>query len=655
MKRAYYTAEVVDFLHQQENYILGELTKNNEFELTEQQRNAWREEIVIMKNVLYGFTEGTIVFEYTIPRVGKRIDVVLLYKGVSYLLEFKCGETGYFSYEKEQVLDYALDLKNFHQASHNIKLIPILVCTNAPEYHNNYEMYEDNIYHVILCNKHTLRTEIKTLSYDFEDIDFNHYDWINSIYMPTPTIIEAAQVMFRGHSVEDISRHDSSAINLAATSDAINQIIEHSKQNNRKSICFITGVPGAGKTLAGLKIANERHNFDENEHAVFLSGNGPLVDVLQEALARDKVAQCKELGTKLRKTDAMREAKAFIQIIHHFRDAALLSDDAPLEKVTIFDEAQRAWNQAQLTKFMNTKKGVSDFLMSEPEFLISYMDRHKDWATIVCLIGGGQEINVGEAGLSEWFNSIREKFNDWDVYVSDKITDLEYTGTQSLDEMLDGINYTINENLHLAVDLRSFRSEKVAQFVKELLDVNYNAENTFEILKEHYPIAVTRDLAKAKEWVKTKARGSERYGLIASSGAKRLKTDGIWVQSKCDAVTWFLNDKDDVRSSYYLEDTATEFDVQGLEVDWAILAWDADLRFNNGEFNYYNFNGTKWQNVNSDIAKTYLKNAYRVLLTRARQGFIIYVPKGDINDYTRQPSFYNGIYNYLVSLGIKEI
>lgn len=470
--------------------------------------------------------------------------------------------------------------------------------------------------------------------------------------MPTPTIIEAAQALYSGHNVEDISRNDASAINLNQTTKAINEIIDYSKLNNRKSICFITGVPGAGKTLAGLNIAVERQKTDNNEHAVFLSGNGPLVDVLQEALARDDVKR-----NNVKKTDALRKSREFIQIIHHFRDDAIAVDSAPFEKVTIFDEAQRAWDEVNLADFMKRKKGKFGFNMSEPEFLISIMDRHKDWATIVCLIGGGQEINKGEsAGISGWFEALKNKFPGWDIYISDKITENEYSKGRSFDELLSGLNYKIVSDLHLSVSLRSFRSEKVASFVKALLDADkITAKTLYEEFREKYPICITRDIDGAKEWIKGKALGTQRYGLTASSGAKRLRKYGIWVDNKVKATNWFLNDKDDVRSSYFLEETATEFDIQGLELDWSIVAWDADLRFINNKFNYYSFKGTKWQNIKSEDKVLYLKNAYRVLLTRARQGLVIFVPKGDENDWTMKAEFYDGIYKYLKEIGLEEI
>ncbi|NLZ47026.1 MAG: DUF2075 domain-containing protein [Clostridiales bacterium] len=642
MPRSYYNAKIAEFLNQSDSYILGELARNNQFDLNDLQRNTWLEEIAILKECLQD-VEGHIIFEYTIPRIGSRVDVVLIIQGVVYILEFKCGDYEYSNFAIEQALDYALDLKNFHKASHNIKLVPILIATNAKTYNNVIEAYEDNIVKPLLFNKDTLINELRNLTSRFNEEYIDPQIWLDSAYQPTPTIIEAAQALYAGHNVEEISRSDAGAQNLAITAAEINNIIENSKKNKQKSICFITGVPGAGKTLAGLNIACDRHKFEEEEHAVFLSGNGPLVDVLQEALARDDV-----LKTGKRKSDALRKAKSFIQIIHHFRDDALRTKKAPLEKVVIFDEAQRAWDLHQTSKFMQTKKGVSGFQMSEPEFLISIMDRHEDWATIICLIGGGQEINVGEAGLLDWFEALKNKYCNWDIYLSNNITDTEYVRDSNLDEMLSGLNYQFVDGLHLAVSLRSFRSEKVAEFVKAVLDIEpEKAREVYKELSKTYPIKLTRDLNEAKELIKQKARGSERYGITASSGGRRLRTEGVWVQSKINAVNWFLNGKDDVRSSYYLEETATEFDIQGLELDFTIVAWDANLRYENGEWGYYNFSGTEWKNVNNELNKMYLKNAYRVLMTRARQGFVIYLPEGSDTDFTRKRQYYDNTYNYL--------
>lgn len=652
VKRSYYSNDIQSFLNQDNYSIFGEITTNDQFSAEDLQKNTWNREIEILKRELSQFLDGYIIFEYTIPRIGNRIDNIVIYKGIIFLLEFKVGEKKYPSYAIEQVTDYAFDLSCFHKESHNRLLVPILISTKAHSVKQEIRISKDNVLETICCNEYEIAKYITEVSLKFIQDEIIPDDWINSLYMPTPTIIEAAQALYLGHNVEDISRNDASAKNLNQTTKAINKIIDYSKANNRKSICFITGVPGAGKTLAGLNIAVERQKIAEDEHAVFLSGNGPLVDVLQEALARDDAKR-----NNISRKEASRKVKEFIQIIHHFRDDAISVDTPPVEKVAIFDEAQRAWDEQNLTDFMKKKKHIEYFNMSEPEFLISILNRHNDWATIICLIGGGQEINKGEsAGIYGWFDSLRNNYPNWDIYVSDKITDNEYSKGHNFAEMTKNMNVNIIEDLHLAVSLRSFRSENVSNFVKALLDVDIDtAKRLYEQFNNDYPVFVTRNLHKAKLWVRSQAKGSQRYGLTASSGAKRLRKYGIWVQNKIEATNWFLNGKNDVRSSFHLEETATEFDIQGLELDWTIVCWDADLRFENGDFKHLKFVGTKWQNIKSADNILYLKNAYRVLLTRARQGFVIFVPTGDETDMTAKPEYYDGIYRYLKSVGIKEL
>lgn len=652
VKRSYYSNDIQSFLNQDNYSIFGEITTNDQFSAEDLQKNTWNREIEILKRELSQFLDGYIIFEYTIPRIGNRIDNIVIYKGIIFLLEFKVGEKKYPSYAIEQVTDYAFDLSCFHKESHNRLLVPILISTKAHSVKQEIRISKDNVLETICCNEYEIAKYITEVSLKFIQDEIIPNDWINSLYMPTPTIIEAAQALYLGHNVEDISRNDASAKNLNQTTKAINKIIDYSKAHNRKSICFITGVPGAGKTLAGLNIAVERQKIAEDEHAVFLSGNGPLVDVLQVALARDDAKR-----NNISRKEASRKVKEFIQIIHHFRDDAISVDTPPVEKVAIFDEAQRAWDEQNLTDFMKKKKHIEDFNMSEPEFLISILNRHNDWATIICLIGGGQEINKGEsAGIYGWFDSLRNNYPNWDIYVSDKITDDEYSKGHNFAEMTKNMNVNIIEGLHLAVSLRSFRSENVSNFVKALLDVDIDtAKRLYEQFNSDYPVFVSRNLHKAKLWVRSQAKGSQRYGLTASSGAKRLRKYGIWVQNKIEAKNWFLNGKKDVRSSFHLEETATEFDIQGLELDWTIVCWDADLRFENGDFKHLKFVGTKWQNIKSADNILYLKNAYRVLLTRARQGFVIFVPTGDETDMTAKPEYYDGIYRYLKSVGIKEL
>jgi hypothetical protein len=422
--------------------------------------------------------------------------------------------------------------------------------------------------------------------------------------------------------------------------------------DREKAIVFVTGVPGAGKTLVGLNVATRRQTFGE-ARAVYLSGNGPLVAVLQEALTRDELARP---GNTERKGAVKQRVKPFIQNVHHFRDEGVRSSRAPYDHVVIFDEAQRAWTQAKTSDFMRRRKKIANFDRSEPEFLISYLDRHETWAVVVCLVGGGQEIHTGEAGIGEWFEAVGTAFPHWRVYVSPNLTDSEYAARPALERLVSGVSVVWDERLHLATSMRSFRSEKVSAFVKAVLDCDTrSAQALLGEIGTRYPIAVTRDLTRAKSWIRAHARGSERYGLVASSQAQRLKPHAIDVRVNVDPVQWFLNDRHDTRSSYYLEDAATEFQVQGLELDWVCVTWDADLRRHTESWRYHSFRGDAWTTIHKEDRKRYLLNAYRVLLTRARQGMVIFVPPGDESDPTRVPAFYNDTYEYLTVMGVAEV
>ncbi len=517
-------------------------------------------------------------------------------------------------------------------------------------------MYSDRLFEPIKSNADSLIPIIEQIGCALNESKIDVNEWANSPYRPTPTIIEAAQALYRGHDVTEISRSDAGAINLSRTAASIDAAIAQAKANDHKAICFITGVPGSGKTLAGLNIANQRHNIDEGEHAVFLSGNGPLVAVLREALARSNVEQAASRQEVVSIGAARSKAAVFIQNIHHFRDDNFQSTKAPFERVVVFDEAQRAWTQDQTSKFMRDKRGARDFEMSEPEYLISVMNRHSGYAVVVCLVGGGQEINTGEAGLPEWFNALRKRFPEWKIYVSSRLDEFEYTRGTSLYTKIELDRVITEPNLHLGVSLRSFRAETVSGFVKDVLDGNVElAKEKLSQIADNYPILLTRDLDKARTWLKWKARGTERFGIVASSGALRLKPEGLNVKSKIDPVNWFLNDKSDVRSSYYLEDVATEFDAQGLELDWVCVAWDGNFFRKDEIWAYRKFSGTKWKSVKNAETQIYMKNAYRVLLTRARQGMVIYVPKGSVDDPTRDPRLYDSIAKYLAAIGIREL
>jgi hypothetical protein len=654
---AFYAEPIASFLSQSNAHILGELSRPGIFSITPAQSAAWEDEIKILKETLEGI-DGYLCLEFDVPRIGSRIDAVVISAGCIFVLEFKVGESSFYREAINQVWDYALDLKNFHRESHHAPIIPILICTQAKQGHRELSKpFADQVYEPITTNPDGLLCLIKEALSSIEAPAIAPEAWVCSPYQPTPTIIEAAQSLYARHSVEAISRHDAGARNLAITSRRVEELIEQASRQREKHIIFVTGVPGAGKTLVGLNVATKKRDEHQQTHAVFLSGNGPLVAVLREALTRDEVQRLKTVQKKVRKGEVGQKVKSFIQNVHHFRDDGLRDARPPCNRVVIFDEAQRAWDKAMTCSFMARKKNRPDFNQSEPEFLISYLNRHEDWAVVICLVGGGQEINRGEAGIAGWLDAVQSSFPDWNVHVSPNLTDSEYAAGEAISHLAGVRAISKDPDLHLSVSMRSFRAENVSSFVKSVLDCEIaTAKEQLSLLRDRFPIVITRDLARAKDWIRSKARGSERFGLVASSGAERLRPHAVDVRFEINPIHWFLNGSADVRSSFYMEDPATEFQVQGLELDWVCMTWDADLRLSRSrDWNYHSFRGDKWTNIHKSETRQYLLNAYRVLLTRARQGMAIFVPPGDEDDHTRKPAYYDHTFNYLKEIGMEVI
>lgn len=705
--RCLYNASFKKFLSSDKMKVLGTLHDNFHGEALTTTNEAWKGEIELLQGVLQPWKEeaGQIVFEYDIPRLGKRIDVVLLLRGIIFCLEFKVGQKDALQADVEQVMDYALDLKNFHRFSHDRIIVPILIPTNYNRRSREFlpSVYDDAVYNPLITGAGQLQNLlIKVLEHagttEVDAID----NWIISPYTPTPTIIEAARTLYENHSVEDITRHEADKVSTDATIDYLLKIIDQSKRNGQKSICFVTGVPGAGKTLVGLDVAIKQTYKEDNDSkedgAVYLSGNGPLVAVLTEALARDNYKKNTETGKRL--SDSRREVSEFIQIIHRYRDNMLAKIKNPVENgvveidpekaiklesagygevehVAIFDEAQRSWTHKRIADYLKrggtygNKLKVPNFPFSEAEFLIWSLDQREDWAVIICLVGGGQEINTGEAGIAAWIEALNNRFKHWQVFISNKLTDSEYAEGKVNELLQENDNVTFSDRLHLSVSLRSFRAEKLSSFVHSLLSFDEDASVLQkEVADKGYPIVLTRDMDKARKWLRSKARGTQQTGVLVSKVAARFKPLAVNILAQGDenAVHWFLEDKTDIRSSNYLEDAATEIQVQGLELDFACILWDADMRCVDGHWEFFKFNGkNKWNPVantpNGQEEKKYMVNAYRVLLTRARQGIVICVPSGNNRltpegfpeDPTRLPEFYDGTYEYLKSIGIEEI
>jgi hypothetical protein len=656
LSRAWYHADIADFLREDADAILGQLTRRSEFPVEREQSQAWLDEINLLKGALHDI-DGYLLLEFTIPRMGRRVDAVVLAASVVLVIEFKVGATTFDRAAVEQAWDYALDLKYFHQASHGRPIVPILVATGALASSTvTLTPDSDRVYHPLRLCPQDLFSAVQSAVSSIIGSRVDAHAWLASPYLPTPTIVEAARALYARHSVEEILRSDAEAKNLRVTSDRVEELLDEARTSGRKLICFVTGVPGAGKTLVGLNVATRRGYQESPTHAVFLSGNGPLVAVLREALVRDEAARKQLTGQKVKKATVRKSVESFIQNVHHFRDDALADAAPPPEHVAIFDEAQRAWNLRQTAGFMKRRKHQPNFDRSEPEFLLEYMDRHPDWAVVICLVGGGQEINTGEAGIGAWIEAVEQRCPHWKMYISPRLTDSEYQAAESLTGSRSSLTLHLDERLHLSVSMRSFRAERLSDFIKALLDCETDrARQLLAELADRYPIALTRDLDTARRWVRSRARGSERFGVVASSKAMRLKPHAIDIRVAIDPVHWFLDERHDVRSSYYLEDAATEFQVQGLELDWSCVTWDGDLRYIGPGWTFHDFRGSQWQRIRKSENQDYLRNAYRVLLTRARQGMVLFVPEGTDEDPTRRPEFYDRTYSYLSSLGITSI
>lgn len=703
--RALYSSSFKEFIDSDSNAIFGELSKQQHGNQNTETRDSWEDEIEIMKEAIRPWQDekAEIILEYSIPRLQKRIDVVLLLRGIVFCIEFKVNKSDVLNIDLDQVLNYALDLKNFHEESHNLTIVPILVPTETNKTSNVFltSVYNDKIYNPIISNRYNLQQTIReVLERENAKEGITVENWLISNYSPTPTIVEAARALYENHSVKDITRCD--AANMDETISYIREVIRATKEKREKTICFLTGVPGAGKTLVGLDIAvNQAYESEEKsterDYAVYLSGNGPLVAVLREALARNHKQKIVKEGNTKQLSEAKREIKQFIQNIHSYRDnmlaklklpvingkleidpeKAIKKDEqgyAEIEHIAIFDEAQRAWTHKRIANYLKrggtygNKMKVADFPMSESAFLIWSMDQREDWGVIICLVGGGQEINTGEAGISEWIYAINEHFSHWNIHISNQLTAKEYAEGRVNELLAQHNKTTFSEKLHLAVSNRSFRAEELSKLIHSILSFEPNASDIYQRVRGNgYPVVITRDIEKARKWLREQTRGSEQTGMLITKTAARLTPLAVAAlgSDEMDTVHWFLEDKYDVRSSNYLEEAATEIQVQGLELDYACVIWDADMRYTPDGWSFWKFNrnSSKWIPEKNEENQKYMVNAYRVLLTRARQGIVVCIPEGNINknadgspeDSTRLPEYYNNTYNYLKSLGIEEL
>lgn len=656
--KAYYCNSIPGFIKDTSASVVGQLVRHtvkfHAFDISTEQEEAWENQIKELQIRLeqHGI-EGDIIFEYDIVRLGKRIDVILLIKHMVFSLEFKNGQSVFTAHDAQQAEDYAIDIKNFHKESEDLYVCPILIATDAEPYAKKQSTgcYPDKQVYLQRENIETLVpkiSEISKLYGDDGEIDFDK--WFNSPYYPTPTIIAAAVEAYSSHHLSEIAQSEAGQDNINACEEKLNEVIAYAEQNKKKCVCFVTGVPGAGKTLVGLDVVAKNLDKGQDNLSVYLSGNGPLVEVLREALKKSVKAK-KQLN---RETEVA--INALIQSSYAFKKDNSSHKRPTPENILIFDEAQRVWNQEKMAR----KHNDPTMAVSEPHLLYSIMNRHQDWAVMICLVGLGQDIYDGEVGINEWFKCGIVDFKDWELFYSQEIFSQVEDKNIDKDLILGCDRCHQMTELHLKTSIRSFRADKQCQFVDALLDNNPDeTKAVYQIISEKYPVYITRDYQVAKNWVKNQVRGSQRCGVMACSSAQRLKPEGVYVPTEIDVKNWFLAPSDDLRSSNMLEVVASEFKVQGLEIDWGLVCWDADLRRTKkgDEWDYYTFRGTRWNKRNKAEQRRYLVNSYRVLLTRARQGMIIFVPKGvdpEI-DPTRDATYYDGIYDYLLSCGIKEL
>jgi hypothetical protein len=658
---AFYRATLAEFLADTPTEIIGSLSSAYQHnELQKRQIKAWEREIAVLKSTCADLVncaptakKWSLLLEYPIPRRHKRLDAVLLADDVVLCLEFKTEDKAHSLQAQRQVEDYALDMRDFHEMSRDRRLVPVVVVPKAPAIENfSRTPSTDSVCPVLLTNANDLSKVILTAfetDHRSECQPITAEAWDNSAYRPVPTIIEAAETLYAGHNVRDVAHSHAGAVNLTTTSDRLVEIIQQAQVRREKVICFVTGVPGAGKTLAGLNVVHNPALRREGRPAgVFLSGNGPLVKIVSAAIARDHKRRLKERGGD-------RTVGTFIQNVHVFvREGLDKPDKPPIEKVVVFDEAQRAWNSDQ-----NRKKNGLD--ASEPETMLAIMDRHNDWAVLVALVGGGQEIHNGEAGLAEWGQTLREKFPRWKVVVSPRalLSDPSLAGHLLFRDGNPGsLTVETEPALHLEVCLRSFRARKMTEWVDAALAGD--ATKAAAIIPElrSFPIALTRSLDTARAWLRQHARGQQRCGLVASSGGLRLRADGLELSSgfrqgnRDIYVHWFLAQPPDVRSSNQLEVAASEFECQGLELDWTGICWGGDFTCVGGGWLFRNFSGTRWGNVKPGVDRDYLLNTYRVLLTRARRGLVIWIPSGNATDETRLPALFDSTADYLQQCGL---
>ncbi|WP_110597925.1 DNA/RNA helicase domain-containing protein [Salinicola lusitanus] len=599
-----------------------------------------------------------VLLEYPLYRLRRRIDVLILTPAAIVVVELKVGESTFRSADRRQVEEYGLDLRDFHGASAGISIVPVLWCTEAKTTSYVSTIKEADVAEVHCVGGLGLANVLVRVGTSVPTARYEIREWESGQYRPVPTVVDAATTLFAGHGVREIAQADAS--NLDASANRVVEIIQETKRKRGRSLVFLAGVPGSGKTLAGLQVVHSavESGVEDQGDIVYLSGNTPLVVVLREALARDEASRRKARGVKPALAEARNSVRTRIQHIIDFLREYLTNDDgsSPHEHVIVFDEAQRAWDE----DYGRKKFGRPS---SEPKLLLDIMGRHPDWCSIVALVGGGQEINAGENGIAEWGKALRAlpntELEKWCVYGPPDFTvGSDATANLGVGSLSGAADIVVEPDLELTVPLRSFRSPSLSRWVSLVLGGNAPEAATLARELGDYPILVTRSIDLARKWLKVHARGERRFGLVASSGARRLRADGLGVTLNATdgsaIAQWYLNGREDVRSSFALEVPANEYTTQGLELDFVGLCWGGDLVWNGRTWAHRQFRGNSWANVNGDRQR-FITNSYRVLMTRGREGLVVWVPQGSTEDPTRKPQQFDETANFLLSCGANRL
>ncbi|TCH98376.1 DUF2075 domain-containing protein [Roseococcus sp. SYP-B2431] len=571
--------------------------------------------------------DWTLLLEYDLLRLEKRIDAVLLTDRAVIVLEWKDRAARFASADRRQVEDYALDLHDFHAGCRAHPVVPVLVAAVAPDTRFAPPLIWQGVPPPLAVNARQLGGRLLEIlrSIGAPPQPMRAEAWLAAPYRPVPGVLEAAAMLFDRHRSAAMVEARADAANLTRTTDAVLRAIGEARAKDERVVIFVTGIPGAGKTLCGLNIV---FGALRESGAAFLTGNAPLVAVLREDLRRRSGGR----------TD---QARTALQNVHRFLEHHVLRpEEVPEARIIVFDEAQRAWDQTQATR--DTQRRVSRLTRSEPAHMLDILARHEGWCALVALIGQGQEINTGEAGLAEWARVIAER-PEWRALAAPG--------------HISGDRLALDDALDLTVPMRSVRHGHGARWVDAML--RGEAAEAAEIARDGLPFQVTRDLEAMRTALRGYARGQRRAGLVASSGAKRLRAEGLGTQLP-EVENWFLDRWPDIRASDALETTATEYDCQGLELDVVGLCWGGDLLRGPRGWLVQRFGGTRWRTVHRPETRGFFLNKYRVLLTRARYETVIWVPRGSdpaepFHDATRPRAAFDAVADYLQRCGAGEL